>query len=88
MAVLVRWLRDRGGRATIPDVTDCQDARELLTVSDMAERCHVSRQTIYAWIAEGRLVPVARYRYGDQWAPLFNPEDAIGRRDRRRKTHA
>lgn len=31
---------------------------ELLTISEAAERMHVSRQTIYTWIHEGRVKPV------------------------------
>ena len=37
-----------------------KDARipELLTISEAAERMHVSRQTIYTWIREGKILPV------------------------------
>ncbi len=31
---------------------------ELLTISEAAERMHVSRQTIYTWISEGKVRPV------------------------------
>ena len=31
---------------------------ELLTISEAAERMHVSRQTIYTWIHEGRVKPI------------------------------
>ena len=31
---------------------------ELLTISEAAQRVHVSRQTIYTWIKEGRIRPV------------------------------
>ena len=31
---------------------------ELLTISEAAKRIHVSRQTIYTWIQEGRIKPV------------------------------
>lgn len=31
---------------------------ELLTISEAAERMHVSRQTIYTWIQEGKVKPV------------------------------
>ena len=76
-----RWT----GRPDAGILADVDGARELLTITDVAERCHVSRQTVYNWISEGRLHPVARYRYGDQWAPLFEPGDVAGMRDRRRR---
>lgn len=31
---------------------------ELLTISEAAQRMHVSRQTIYTWIQEGRIKPI------------------------------
>jgi len=31
---------------------------ELLTITEAAKRIHVSRETIYAWIRQGKLRPV------------------------------
>jgi len=31
---------------------------ELLTISEAAKLMHVSRETIYAWIRKGKIIPV------------------------------
>lgn len=79
-----RWTRPAAD-ATMAVVDE--EVRELLTVSEVAARCHVSRQTVYNWLTEGRLHPVAKYRYAEQWALLFDPSDVAGMRDRRLKPH-
>lgn len=59
--------------ATMARGTD--SARTLWTVSDAADELGVSRQTIYDWIDRG--LPVyARYRHGQGWTPLFDPDQA------------
>lgn len=64
------------------------DIPELLTVAGVAELCGVSRQTVYNWVRDGYLKPVARYRLrgasGD-WAMLFSPRDLRGKGDRRHR---
>lgn len=85
---VVEWLRGLGDRLTIPAMTDYRGARELLTVSGVSERCRVSRQTVYAWLREGRIRPAARYRSKSGWVPLFDPDDVTGEHVRRRDTRA
>ena len=51
------------------------DARELLTVSDVAMLACVTRRTVYAWIARGKLRPAATYRRGAERVLLFDPAE-------------
>jgi len=53
---------------------------ELLTITEAAKRVHVTRETIYAWIRQGKLKPVwtpgARRRIPeDQLVLLRRPGD-------------
>lgn len=84
-ALAALWARWTG---RVPDATigGVDEVRELLTVSEVAARCHVSRQTVYNWVRAGHLRPAVRYREGRGWAVLFEPADIVGLRDRRLKT--
>lgn len=82
--VWARWTHGQDAGILAAVATD--ETRELLTVSEVAERCHVSRQTVYNWVRAGHLRPAVRYREGRGWAVLFEPADIVGLQDRRRKT--
>lgn len=83
-----RWLGLAHWPALAPEPTmpPVDQARELLTVSEVAERCRVSRQTVYNWVQAGYLCPAVKYREGRGWAMLFEPAAIAGMGDRRRKT--
>jgi len=51
---------------------------ELLTINEAAEKMHVTRQTIYAWISSGRILPVTtlggRRRIPEEQLILATPQ--------------
>ena len=51
---------------------------ELLTINEAAEKMHVTRQTIYAWISSGRILPVTtpggRLRIPEEQLILETPQ--------------